>query len=1009
MTYVFSNFLYEDEAKSLDRVFDSLSWKPDLAERARLNALEMITAVRRTKGHTSELESFLNAFPLNSEAGLAMMCLAEALLRIPDHKTANALIRDKIVAAEWLQGKELVGGNWATKLAGFGLKVSSKTLDSFIGKLGEPVIREAMVHSLQLMARQFVFGETISDAFSHSKEYEKKGYRISYDMLGEGARDTQTAESYLKSYLDAIDYLGADTKKNGFSRIPSISVKLSALHPRYKPAQAERCIPIMAERLLLISQRAAREGLSLTIDAEEASRLDLSINLFEKIITSPLLKDWEGFGLAVQAYQKRALPLLDHIIDLAYQNKRKFHVRVVKGAYWDTEIKIAQVEGLPDYPVYTRKCNTDASYLACVHKLFLNNDHIYPMLATHNAHTVSAILEMSKEKNATFELQRLHGMGERLYDYILQNGLARASIYAPVGKYRELLPYLVRRLLENGANSSFVNQMLNRTIDIESMVLDPIESAKLNKSKRHPLIPLPEDIYNNLGNQSRRNSLGLDLGHPQSAIKTLEYVSNFHKRLESFSLVGGKKFSSTFSTDESVSKSFMEAKKAFNTWSKLDVDKRALLLESFADLLELHRDEFIAICVKEAGKTIFDSVAEVREAVDFCRYYAVRAREDFASEGLELVGYTGESNRLFLEGRGVFVCISPWNFPLAIFIGQIMAALVSGNCVICKPAEQTPFVAMRAVELMYKAGFPSNVIQMLIGDGDIGAKLVRHPDVSGVVFTGSVEVAKSIQLSLAMKKGPIVPFIAETGGQNVMIVDSSALLEQVVDDVLQSAFGSAGQRCSALRVLYVQDEIFSDFSFLLKGAMAELNIGDPKFLSTDIGPVIDENALLKLINHKEYLDKVGSLIAAVPMNLELANNGYFFAPCAYEIAEISLLKEEIFGPILHVIRYKAQEADGLLEKIHSTGYGLTFGVHTRIMSYQKDFARNIRAGNVYVNRSMIGAVVGVQPFGGMGLSGTGPKAGGPFYLHRFANEKVISVNTTASGGNTSLAFLQEGD
>jgi RHH-type proline utilization regulon transcriptional repressor/proline dehydrogenase/delta 1-pyrroline-5-carboxylate dehydrogenase len=1007
MVFSFSTFLTQDEGESLKALHAALPWTEERVQAVGQRAASFVDVIRSGKGSGSLLESFLQDFALDTEEGLAMMTLAEALLRIPDKATANALIRDKVRAADWLS-RQGQSKDWLTRAAGLGMSLSRRTLDGVFARLGEPLVREAMMRAMHLMGKQFVLGTGLAGALEAAKSYEARGYRLSYDVLGEGARDERTALRYLDSYAQAFETIGAVCRAKSLpvSLRPSVSVKLSALYPRYEVSQEDRCVPVLIERLGLLAEKAAQYDLSLTVDAEEAARLDLSIKIFEGVLKRSDLSGWTGFGLAVQAYQKRALPLVNYLVENGQAYGRKIQIRLVKGAYWDSEIKKAQMGGFEGYPVYTRKCNTDVSYLACAYTLLKNKDRIFPMFATHNAHSVAAVLEMAKAEGADpsgdFELQKLFGMGDGLFDHLLERKLARASIYAPIGPHEDLLPYLVRRLLENGANSSFVKRVMDKSFQAEDLVRDPVLESRVHPYKMHPKIPLPEDLF-----ADRRNSAGLDLNDPRSSAPVVAFVKNYRKDFIAQSLVDGQRVDPKASG--LIARSFVSAREGFRRWSKTDAGGRAAALEKFADLLEAQRDEFMALCVLEAGKTLPDAVAEIREALDFCRYYAQEARKNFSAGGVLLPGYTGESNRLLLQGRGVFVCISPWNFPLAIFTGQVVAALAAGNSVIAKPAEQTPFIALRAVELLHRAGVPADAVHLIAGDGSIGAEIVRHPDVAGVAFTGSTQAAKSIQRALADKDGPIVPLIAETGGQNAMIVDSSALLEQVADDVLLSAFGSAGQRCSALRVLFLQEEIADKFLEILCGAMQMLRVGLPENLSTDIGPVIDQEALSRLRAHEEFLARTGQMIARATLNSELTQRGFFFAPAAYEITDIDQLKDEIFGPILHVIRYKAESREVLVEQINKLGYGLTFGVQSRIGSVQKELAEGIDAGNVYINRSMIGAVVGVQPFGGMGLSGTGPKAGGPHYLRAFAHEKVISVNTTAAGGNASLVSLGEGD
>ncbi len=981
MIYPFSSYLYKNEIEVAQELLAKLEWSDDFVQTINNNAVSLIEQTRAQKGKGGQIESFLQEFSLNTDEGLAMMCLAEALLRIPDTKTANALIKDKVAAAQWLDKQGAGSKDWMAKAAGLSMALSQKTLNSALSRVGEPIIREAMIRAMQMMGKQFVLGTSIENAISNSKIFERQGYNMSYDMLGEGARDAMTAEKYFKAYVSAIDAIGA--KKSGKA---SISVKLSALHPRYTYSQKERCIPALVKKLTALAVKAASYDMRLTVDAEEVARLDLSIEIFEQVLQAKELEGWDGFGLAVQAYQKRAMPLIKYLADMARSANKKIHIRLVKGAYWDSEIKHAQMGGFAEYPVFTRKSNTDLSYLACAQALFEHSNVIYPMFATHNAHSIAAIRYIAAKEGKTYEFQRLHGMGEGLYANIEGENL---SIYAPVGSHKELLPYLVRRLLENGANSSFINKLLDNNIVAKDIIRDPLTILKTRTPDqyRHPAIPLPKDIFTD-----RQNSKGMDFNDPASSQELLDYVASYDKS----KMV-------THNYDGSIDDVFDIAKQGFHTWNRKDVQSRSSMIERFSDLLEENACELVAILVHEAGKTIPDAYDELREAVDFCRYYAAIARKDFAKSGIEMQGYTGETNRLILQGRGVFVCISPWNFPLAIFTGQIIAALTAGNAVIAKPASQTRYIAVRVVELMRKAGIPDDILHLLLGNCAFGSEIVANSAVSGVVFTGSTATAKHIQKTLVVHNDAIVPLIAETGGQNAMIVDSSALPEQVVDDVIVSAFSSAGQRCSALRVLYLQDDIADNIISILKGAMAELNVGDPKGISADIGYVIDAPAKSSLDNHIKYIDQKGIFIAKA----NIANSDQLFAPIAYEIPHIDVLEEEVFGAVLHIIRYDANDLEDIIKQINDTGYGLTFGIHSRIHSMHDMISSNIHAGNIYINRSMTGAVVGVQPFGGMGMSGTGPKAGGPHYLRSFGVEKVITTDTTAAGGNTSLISLDD--
>lgn len=1014
--------LSEDDA--VQALHSSFDWDARRAKAVRDKAAALVETIRAQKRNPGQLEAFMQDYALDTEEGLALMTLAEALLRIPDKATANALIRDKVAAANWL---ESLGGkqDWVTKAAGVGLFVSRKTLDGVLNKVGEPVIREAMVQAMRILGKQFVLGVDIEDAIQNAHALKKQGYRMSYDMLGEGARTAADAERYFESYINAIEYVGERSGNKDALR-PGISVKLSALHPRYEYAQKERCVTEMAARLLQLSQMAAHYNLALTVDAEESERLDLSLEIITGVMKDISDEGWDGFGLAVQAYHKAAPGVIDFMADIAREQSKRIQLRLVKGAYWDSEIKKAQVEGLKDFPVYTRKCHTDSSYLACVSRIFEHGDVLYPMLGTHNAHSAAAVMEIAKAYKHGWEFQRLFGMGQGLFDELVGREGVRASVYAPVGPHKELLPYLVRRLLENGANSSFVNQMLDLDASVDVLVDDPVDKSKMCSESKHPKISLPQDIFKDEPPQGRSNSAGLDLDAPGEVEPLLQEIARYNKPYMAVPIVDGHlqkhsvsqelfspahledRLGLVYAADHKiVNMAFEAGAQGFVEWNSTDAETRAAALETAADALEARRSEVMALLVREAGKTLPDALSEIREAVDFLRYYASQGRGVFASEGSALPGPTGESNRLILQGRGVFVCISPWNFPLAIFVGQIAAALMAGNAVLAKPAEQTPLIAALMVQIFHDSGIPAAALGLLPGDGRVGAMLVQHKDVAGVAFTGSTAVAREINKTLAAKDGPIVPLIAETGGQNAMIVDSSALPEQVIDDVILSAFGSSGQRCSALRALCVQDDVADKIIRMLRGAMKELNVGEPGALSSDLGPVIDEEAYAMLAAHRKALHGFAKLIYEVPLDAELARQGHYFAPCACEIPDMKGLDKEVFGPILHVIRYEKAKLDELLDDIAQTGYGLTLGIHSRIEQFYEYVAAKIPAGNVYVNRSMIGAVVGSQPFGGMGLSGTGPKAGGPHYLARFATERMVSIDTTAAGGNASLVSLSE--
>ncbi|MCB1532892.1 MAG: bifunctional proline dehydrogenase/L-glutamate gamma-semialdehyde dehydrogenase PutA [Alphaproteobacteria bacterium] len=1021
----FSAYIYADEHEIVSALLKALPWESEQAQRIRESAIALIEKLRGRKKSAGQLETFLQQYSLDTPEGLSLMCLAEALLRIPDAPVADALINDKIAAADWLASAGNSKG-FLTKAAGFGLSLTQKTLDGGLAKLGKPVIREAITQAIRILGRQFVLGQDMAEAIKRSKNYQKGQVRFSFDMLGEGARTMEDAERYFQSYARSIEYI-AQHAQSEQERSSGISVKLSALYPRYEYAHKDFCVPALTEKLSALCQKAAQHNIALSVDAEEVDRLEISLEIIETVMKNNDFSSWDGLGIVIQAYQKRCYHVIDHIAALSQTYNQKLRVRLVKGAYWDTEIKRAQVMGLSDYPVFTRKANTDLSYLACAAKLLQHQDHIYPMFATHNAHTIMAVIDMARSADAAFELQRLHGMGEGLYDVLLEDHDIPVTIYAPVGSHEDLLPYLVRRLLENGANSSFVNKLLKPDVPAADIVQDPVEKVRTYESVRHPKIPMPSDLYSQETPHGRDNSRGTDITDPAQVDPILLHIENSKESLKAGSIIDGKLqtegtprdiinpanitdiVGQAWSCDaKNVEQAFEIAQTAFEEWSNTDADIRAQALERFADLLERDEHTLISILVREAGKTIEDAHDEVREAVDFARYYANRGRGDFKAEGHILPGPTGESNRLYLQGRGVFVCISPWNFPLAIFTGQVIAALMAGNAVLAKPADQTPLIATKTVELMHEAGIPKAAVNLILGRGSvIGPALTGHKYVAGVAFTGSTEVAKMINQTLAAKDGTIVPLIAETGGQNAMIVDSSALAEQVIDDVLRSAFGSAGQRCSALRILCVQDEVANHMINMLKGAMKALRVDAPGMLSTDVGPVIDAGSYETLAQHKNFLDEKATLIHAVEIDPATEKRGHFFAPCAYEIKDVALLEREVFGPILHVVRFKHKDMAVLIDDLNATGYGLTFGVHSRVESFHEEVSKRMKAGNIYVNRSMTGAVVGVQPFGGQGLSGTGPKAGGPNYLPRFATEKTISIDTTASGGNASLVSIEE--
>ncbi|MEX0696796.1 MAG: bifunctional proline dehydrogenase/L-glutamate gamma-semialdehyde dehydrogenase PutA [Dongiaceae bacterium] len=1021
-----------DETSVVEALLAEVEQPPAAQSHVAERAAALVRKVREGRVGQGGLDAFLQQYHLASREGVVLMCLAEALLRIPDAETADRLIRDKLAGAEWekhLGSSDSLFVNastWALMLTGRVIRLDQdgRDLGAVLGRLvsrsGEPVIRQALVQAMRILGRQFVMGRTIDEALERARASEQRGYRYSYDMLGEAARTARDAERYEHAYRAAIAAIGAAADGRGPVDGPGLSVKLSALHPRYEFAQSHRVLDELVPRLAALAAAAKAAGIGFTVDAEEADRLDLSLDAIEAVSADPRLAGWDGFGLAVQAYLKRGPQLVDWLRDLARRHRRRLMVRLVKGAYWDSEIKWSQERGLDGYPVFTRKAATDVCYLACAKRLLADPVAFYPQFATHNAHTLAAVQEMAGGRR-DFEFQRLHGMGEALYDEVVGRDRLPVRVYAPVGGHEDLLAYLVRRLLENGANTSFVNRIVDEQAPVEDVVADPVAKLRSLGVKPHPRIPLPRALYGT----ERANSKGIDLADPE-ALRPLAAAMAAAAAQGWFAapLIGGvaengvarpvsdpadrrREVGQVIEADAAaVDRALARARQAAPGWDATPAEARAHCLDRAAELMEAEMPALMALAVREAGKTVPDALAEVREAVDFCRYYAARARADFARPQ-ELPGPTGERNQVALNGRGVFACISPWNFPLAIFTGQVTAALAAGNAVVAKPAEQTPLIAAAAVRLLHRAGVPGDVLQLLPGDGPtVGAKLAADGRVAGVAFTGAVETAQAINRALAARPGPIVPLIAETGGQNAMIVDSSALPEQVVRDVLASAFQSAGQRCSALRVLFVQDDIAARLTEMLTGAMAELRVGDPGLLETDIGPVIDEDARAALEAHAARMAREGELLYEVPLGPD-TGHGSFFAPRAFRIDRLDRLDREVFGPILHVIAFGADRIDRVVDAINATGYGLTLGIHSRIDETVRRLHAGLRVGNCYVNRNMIGAVVGVQPFGGEGLSGTGPKAGGPRYLHRFATERTLTVDTTAAGGNASLLSLQE--
>jgi RHH-type proline utilization regulon transcriptional repressor/proline dehydrogenase/delta 1-pyrroline-5-carboxylate dehydrogenase len=1013
---------------------EEAAFSPAEASESAAIARSLSKAVRAHK--PAGIDAFMAAYDLGSDEGIALMCLAEALLRIPDAETADDLIADK-----------LAGPNWAEKLgessspfvnaATFSLLLTGKVLDNAkdstagwsaalgraVGRLGEPVIRAAVSQAMKILGRQFVFGRTIDEAMKRAAPERRQGLTHSFDMLGEAARTHADAARYAEAYASALDRIAKEAE-GGFRSTPGISVKLSALHPRYEWSHADEAKAAMLPVLRGLALKASRADVHFTIDAEEADRLEPSLDIIEALAADDELfaNGWSGFGLAIQAYQKRAVPLCDWIAELARKHQRRFMVRLVKGAYWDTEIKAAQVAGLKDYPVFTRKVATDVSYIACARRLLATGDILYPAFATHNANTIGAVKAIAG--TTPFEFQRLHGMGEGLYEELarLEEALGEARtpvrIYAPVGSHKDLLAYLVRRLLENGANSSFVNRIADEQVSLDELVRDPVAELAAMSPKRNPKILLPRDIFG----AQRHNSAGVDLSDPLVREPLLERLKALEGRSWTAKPTLGKGESRAITSPHDhrvtvgtvfeanaaeVDRMVRAGHQAQQNWDALGGEARARLLDRAADLYEEHREEFFSLCIREAGKTLIDAVLEVREAVDFLRFYASEARRQF-TRPMPLPGPTGEQNELRLHGRGVFASISPWNFPLAIFTGLVAAPLAAGNAAIAKPAGQTPLIGALAIDLMHQAGIPRDIVQLAPGQGRVvGGTLTEHPLLAGVVFTGSTETARMINRTLAERDGAIIPFIAETGGQNAMIVDSSALPEQVTRDVISSAFQSTGQRCSALRVLFVQDDVADHVIAMIAGAMQALTVGDPRDIATDVGPVIDEGAKRLLDDHLDWLESNATRICRLQLPNETAL-GSFTAPAMYEIESLSQLNRENFGPILHVIRFPANGIAQVVEQINATGYGLTLGLQSRIDTVRDYVEEHARVGNFYVNRNQIGAVVESQPFGGEGLSGTGPKAGGPHYVARFAIERVTCIDTTAAGGNASLMAALEG-
>ncbi|MFT5372930.1 MAG: RHH-type proline utilization regulon transcriptional repressor/proline dehydrogenase [Lysobacterales bacterium] len=1027
---------HADETELVASLLAEAELNDEATERVNGFAYSLVQRVREENAEQGALEAFMQEYDLSSEEGVVLMCLAEALLRIPDSDTAEKLIADKLSSADWgshlgRSSSILVNAStWGLMLTGKLVSLGDgeqKSISNVLGRLvnrsGDPVVRAAIRQAMRIMGFQYVMGRNINEALDRAEKKKNKLYRYSFDMLGEAALTAPDAERYFQSYCDGIKAIGLRRHHDDIFSAPSISVKLSALHPRYEFNQRQRVLEELTPKLLELALLAKENGMALTVDAEEADRLLLALDVFSSVLRDKALEGWDGLGIAIQTYLKMAGAEIDYLTQLSKQTGHRIPVRLVKGAYWDSEIKHAQTEGFTDYPVFTRKANTDVSYIACARKVLSRRQAFYPQFATHNAHTIAMITELAGDR-LDFEFQRLHGMGEDLYAEVLgRKRMNRACrVYAPVGSHEELLPYLVRRLLENGANTSFVNRIVDEKLPIEKVAEDPIARVKLTQPVRHPSIPLPLGIF---GDQ-RLNSLGVNLASEIELQKLADRMQDFAAHtwraeplLASKSKSGetaeirvvtdpstdGKVIGEVrFANESEVQQAIADAHDYSREWDKVAPQDRAAMLDKAANLFESNMPEFVALCAHEAGRTINDGISEVREAVDFLRYYAMQARERFGKP-LLMPGPTGESNEVSLHGRGVFSCISPWNFPLAIFTGQITAALAAGNTVLAKPADPTPLIAFRAVQLLHEAGIPRAALQLLPGSGrKVGAVLTSDPRIAGVAITGSTQTARIINRTLAARDAPLACLIAETGGQNAMLVDSSALPEQVVNDVINSAFHSAGQRCSALRVLFLQDDIAEKIMHMLAGAMQELIVGDPSMLVTDVGPVISNTSRDELQTHIDRMEREARLIARAPMDASLP--GSFLAPCAFEIENIETLEEEVFGPVLHVLRYRSADLDKVIDAINATGYGLTLGIHSRINRTQRYIANRVNVGNCYVNRAMTGAVVGVQPFGGEGLSGTGPKAGGPHYLLRFATERTLTINTAAVGGNASLLAME---
>ena len=995
-------------------------------------ASNIVKYAKKITKFINPIDSLLHEYKLNSKEGTILLCLAEALLRIPDKKTIDRLLEDKFTSVDWKdhtgfdKGIYVNASSWAFFLTGKILDKNEiekqhleETYKSFLKRISEPIFRVAVKKTVMILANQFVFKPSIEEGVKYEGNAKYKNNLFSFDMLGEGARTKEDAEKYFIDYQKAIHHVGETTNKElSIQERNGVSIKLSALHPRYERNNFQALELELLPKLIDLCLLARQYDIQLCIDAEENYRLILSLMLLDKLSSNSQLKGWNGLGLAIQAYQKRAFYVIDWIDHIARRDSRVINVRLAKGAYWDNEIKIAQELGIDYYPVFTRKSLTDISWMACALKLFTMQDNIFPQFATHNAHSIAFIEEFGKDKQ--FEFQLVYGMAEQINGYFNQqdkNTYPKCRIYAPVGAYEDLLPYLMRRLLENGANTSFINKLNDPKLTIEEIIDDPVNVVSNYSQFSNPKIPLPTDIFL----PERKNSKGYDLESEHTRLKVQNIFSQDHNYFMACSIVNGEDTKETshqiynpsntdellgevsFANNNTIDQAVVSATKYFSHWKNVPIEEKVKIIQRYADLLEMNQERLLYICVKEAGKTIRDAINDIREAIDFCHYYCNEALKIF-SKPVELKGPTGEENKLFYEGKGVYFAISPWNFPVAIFLGQILAPLLAGNTLLAKPAEQTSVVSYELIKLLFKAGLPPGALQLLLGDGKKIADLVlNNVNLKGVVFTGSCQTANEIKKKLNNKDGEIIPLTAETGGLNFMIVDSSALIEQVVDDVIESGFHSAGQRCSALRVLAVQDDIYDKTVAMLKGAIQEIKVGQPQDLASDVGPVIDQEAKNKIINHIKTFEK--NILSQTIIQKEL--RGFYVAPTLIEISDLIKIKEEIFGPVVHIYKYQANQLETLVHDINQLNYGLTLGIQSRIENTINYIFNNANVGNIYINRNIVGAVVGLQPFGGRGLSGTGPKAGGPNYLLKFANEKVFTYNTTAAGGNASLLMLDE--